>query len=370
MSNTRTTFLADVHLGNPKRHGGPTKIGVNWRGELVMRAFEWALSRRAGHYVICGDLFDSSHPPAQLIERAAAALRKTQPSRATVLCGNHDQVSGLPKDNAVGCLWPNAYPVDGEPLVVKRCHHPLTLVPFRPGPAKTWLPEVLDRASKDDMSGTILCIHLGISDEETVGYLSGSNDSVSVDLLRELCDWHGFEAVVAGNWHEHRVWDIDVDGGDGRIVQVGATAPTGFSNPGHDDYGWVSHWDGSMFEHERVPGPRFVVMEGPLDAQDLREKMDPVNQYFIEGRCQPHDAQEVREVLEEMHATLDHVEAWSLRVVRPEARAKAREAAKAARAAETLEEAVRAFVAGMELKEGVEPKEVLELAAGYLKGDG
>ena len=63
-------FVADVHLWNHRRCGGPVKAGINRRGAQTLNALHYAADLAAGMgaaaLFVAGDLFDAVNPPPQL----------------------------------------------------------------------------------------------------------------------------------------------------------------------------------------------------------------------------------------------------------------------------------------------------------------
>ena len=266
----RISAVADVHLGSPRRMGGPVHVGVNARGrealDVLSRAVFRVVVARPDVFVVCGDLFDTTSPPPQLLARVqeilGAAVDGGVPT--VVIPGNHDQVSDAEGDNALRPLRPagvrvvdvwNADPGDQVASGV-------LLAPFKREPVAEWLPSFL---SKYAGSGArILCLHAVIIDASTPVFLRNSPDAVEARVLGRMCAEYGIRAVVCGNWHKRGRWrESGVE-----IVQVGALVPTGFDNQGVFDeaqaplYGALAH--GSVEEpgvrvvHESIPGPRFV----------------------------------------------------------------------------------------------------------------
>lgn len=358
----RTAVIADVHLGSPKRLGGPVYCGINRRGQLVLDAFTEAVdrARAAPGLVICGDLFDTTKPTPQLIRYAQDVLDIEPAQLKVILAGNHDQISTLRLDNALAPLGrgSSTYIVD-HTIDMFAKPHPLTVVPFRPGPVRKWLWDALEAAHNSRMEGSLLCLHMGISDDETPAYLRDVDGQIFIDDLVDIVEWFGFAGACAGDWHERRGWY------DWKIIQVGALAPTGWNNPGVDDYGWMAWWDGKRFECEHVPGPRFIRV-APTERQ-VWQRLNPIDgcTYFVElDVLEDEDAIELREYWSEF----DWVDTLTMRVVRPGASEQARIAAQSARSMSTLQEALTAYVREMPLKNiNVSRDVILNRAAHYLK---
>lgn len=270
MRAMRLTAVADVHLGSPRRMGGPVHVGVNVRGREALDVLSRAVSRvtvtRPDAFVVCGDLFDTASPPPQLIARTQEILSVPVDAGipTVVISGNHDQVSDAEGDNALRPLRPAGVRVvdtwsasPGDQIVGG-----VLLAPFRREPVVEWLPAFMSRYAGN--GAEILCLHAGIIDASTPLFLRSSPDAVEAHVLGRLCAEYGIRAVVCGNWHKRGRWrESGVE-----IVQVGALVPTGFDNQGVFDeqqtplYGGLARVSVEVGEvrvvHESIPGPRFV----------------------------------------------------------------------------------------------------------------
>ena len=266
----RISAVADVHLGSPRRLGGPIRVGVNARGRDALDVLSLAVARvvaaRPEAFVICGDLFDTTAPSPQLLahtqEILGAAVDAGVPT--VVIPGNHDQVSDAEGDHALRPLRPcgvrvvdswNANPCD-------QVVNGVLLAPFKREPVSAWLPVFLEQY--ESAGARVLCLHAGIIDAATPVFLRDSPDAVEARALGRMCAERGIRAVVCGNWHKRGRWrESGVE-----IVQVGALVPTGFDNQGVFDeqqaplYGGLAHLSveesGVRVVHESIPGPRFV----------------------------------------------------------------------------------------------------------------
>ena len=204
--------------------------------------------------MILGDIFDTVRPSPQIIAATGKALEGEVP--VIILEGNHDQVSTQKGDHSLGPLGmsDNVIVVD-EPTVWTSLGdgHQLTLVPHQPGPAKEWLPGVL--ADLNPPEGSMLCMHLGLMDDDVPPYMADVHDAIHYKTVAELCQKYGMRSAVSGNWHRRHFFKHDaVD-----VIQCGALVPTGFDNPGIDHYGTVLEWaGGNHCAHIELPGPRFL----------------------------------------------------------------------------------------------------------------
>lgn len=373
-------FLADCHIGNPRTHGGPISIGMNDRCRMGLRALKDAMKvADACHtVVVAGDLLDTDYPPPQVL-RAVQEIIELPDTNVMVLLGNHEQHSIDPGDHSLGPLeghgmvydLPQAVPV-GDPISAL-----VLMVPSQPGPAKQYVPAMLaqieaqiQKAHGQKWSGLrrILCLHVGIADDDTAPFLQGAHDSIRVEHLEELCAQFGIGAVMCGNWHTHECWETErgID-----IVQIGALVPTGWNNPGLEGYGRVVLFDESKMKVSQiveVGGPRF------LTAQSIEQAEALANKAVLNSHLDLDLFLQLTVEREQMPAALAwkqaHAAEFKAIDVLPdanEAKVAARSSAQAARSAGTLDEAVAAFVGKMQLAEGVDRRGVLNRTRGYIQ---
>lgn len=383
---SRIGIVADAHIGNARRLGGVVTAGLNERCRLAIGTLATACAEAREQdcdalYVL-GDLFDTISPGPRIV---AAVQRVLDASRkrgvpVVVMPGNHDAVSPAPGDHALGPLVPVAVVVE-RPTVLHVGGLSVTMVPHRPGPAAGWLPGAVAQAQGEASEGVgadpssaslntfrCLAVHQGIEHDGTPKHLRGAHDAMTVDELDELCLAHGFHAVLAGHWHDPA--DVRLPRSGALAVQVGALVPTGWSDPGLAGRGrmvLLSSHDPHLMAVE-VPGPRFLRASGPeglptaLDVADSAPKGCSV---FVEWHAPP-DALDVARA--EMAAAEQNVRIAKGVVVADvsEANASAQRAAAAARSADTLAEALAAYVREMELPEGVTRARVLGMARRYV----
>ena len=276
---TALAFVADVHVGNPKQHGGPLSCGVNRRGEYVLAALQAAVHQANGAQaalVVLGDLFDTVRPEAQLIARVQEIFR-TADKTPICLLGNHEMVSTTPGDHSLAPLKPVATIVEKPTLLRVRDARGLSpidliCIPFQPGPAVEWLPAALTAGVQGEPPKLgspvspvkVLALHLGLQDDATAAFLKGAHDSVPISLVEKLAVQHGITHVFAGNWHDHRLWKFPTL----RVEQMGALFPTGWNNPGID-YGYLTVLSYQGEEERRIEGPRFVSVSTLKGVEEL-----------------------------------------------------------------------------------------------------
>jgi hypothetical protein len=163
-------FIADVHVGNHRQHGGSVNAGLNDRCRSVLsalcRAKEQASAAGCTALVVLGDLFDTDQPNPQMIAAVGGAL--VGPLHTQILMGNHDRASGAPGDHALG--WARQVEmldvVEFPQVAALGEVGTLLLVPFRPGDPREWLPDVVADLAEKAPKGRrrVLCVHLGLRD--------------------------------------------------------------------------------------------------------------------------------------------------------------------------------------------------------------
>jgi len=367
----RLGFIADVHAANHQRFGGAVESGINRRCSQILAALRAAAakSREEGcaALFVLGDLFDSVRPEPQVIAAVQEALRAAPDPH--VLVGNHDQVSTLAGDHAVGPLGPVAAVIEvPEVVTVSDAGQELSVVcmPFQPGPAIEWLPAALgnlDGAAGGQ--GRVLLLHLGIEDEATPGFLRGAHDSIPVAKLRELAQQHGFAAVFAGNWHKYRAFP----GAGAKIVQVGALAPCGFRDSGWAEYGRLVVWDSAAetYTSYEIPGPRFFEVRNVSGFTSAEQAKAAGHSVYL--RCVA-GGEDIAGMQGGLAAAKEkgHAVAGSVEVDGADARAAARSSAAVAQSSTTLDEALAGYVEQMAIPEGVDRAAVLAMARKYLGG--
>lgn len=364
------TAIADVHVDNYARWGGPVVAGLNGRARFVLSALSSAvaLSLRLhgdrASLVVCGDLFNRSRPEPALL--AAVQNIFEQHPRVFILVGNHDQESDAYGHNALAPLAPVAHVVE-QPTVVQATgsSRELWLVPFRPGPIAEWLPRVLnDDLERQSMGGAerALFLHAGISDKATPYYLDQTAGSIAVDDLAKLMRAHGIDTCFSGDWHRHQRWRRR----GCEIVQVGALCPNRFPpNYEHGHEGPAVTWDGAdRIDVHDVPGPRFYKRRWSELDQEWVPTGAPA---YLKLTCRTDQVAEAREWLEAMRVRAGLMEEpWlggiELEIDRGIERAKAKTASFEARQANSLDEALTVYVRAMPVPDGVNRDRVLEHA--------
>lgn len=388
---TRVLFVADVHVGNHGRMARPPEAdapGINSRCAEVLRVLLGAARHAAGHaapLVVLGDLLDRARTDPRVLRACAEALRPAAEAGGVfVLKGNHESLSRAEGDHGLGplALLPGLRVIDRPEVVRLRKGLPkpdveLWMVPFDPRPAPEVLRAALPALRAQAEAGreypavdALLCIHAGVIADTTPPFLRDAHDAVSVEVLADLAVEYDLRAVFAGNWHDRGRWAVSPTA---TVLQVGALAPTGFSNPGLAGYGCIAGWPGEGGAEPSevfLPGPRFVEVrtQAELDRA-LREGECSSHRIYLRWHVAAEDFGAAREVLAE--AVADGVLAGAEAVVDPtEAVVAARTAAQAARAAPSVDAALVRYLDAAPPPEGVSPAAVLARVRGYLASEG
>lgn len=374
----KIAFIADVHMHNHRVGGGPVSAGLNARAVGIAHALYTAAHvadhQGAAHMVVAGDLFDTAKPEPQLIAAVAGALQRVQ---AILLVGNHDQVSDARGDHAMAPLaYVDSFEVVDEPRIMLFDDIELWVLPYLAGSSTEAIPAALARlaslapvaslASQSGSSGgaaaygrrRVLACHVGIHDthiraQPHFHWVAQAHDAVSLDLMVSQCRLHSIDAAFAGNWHGRVVWE----GGAGQplVAQIGALVPTGWDNPGLDDYGSVLIYDSETNKVVcvEVPGPRFVNVTSEAELDDARLEAGVHNELRVRWTAQPAQAAGAVQALK-ASGLLGEV-----RINKDALREKAQTAAAAARSSTTLSDALFTFVSKINLPVDVDRAEVL-----------
>lgn len=345
--------IADVHLGNHGRHGGPLVAGMNTRARHIARAIQDAVhevATRNGVLVVAGDLFDVERPEPQIIRAAQEALA---PVATIVIKGNHESHSSEPGDHALGPLAPVCTIVEEPQIIALDDASPVNVwcVPFQAGAAKTWLPKVLAEleATRTLDAPDLLVVHLGIQDKRTASFLHTADDAINVDTLHKLCARHGIDYVFAGNWHDRRHWGFP----NLEVQQIGALVPTGWDNEGLTGFGGLASFDPTLTGAQpmiEIRGPRFVKVRGGIDAcDDVIKRAKWKDLVYLQAIVDPEDLAAVTDHLATVRAA-GNLAAAEVRAETIYREAAAATAAHNARNADTIDDAIESFVTRMPLR--------------------
>ena len=356
----RAAFVADVHIANHKRFGGPSRSGINTRCRLVLDALAAAVAQanaaQAEAFVVLGDLFDDTRPSPQIITATREVLSAAAMD-VHIIVGNHDQNSADAGDHALGPLASRGQIfVHEQPTIVQLHNGLLMLIPYRTGNARGWLPQEIARLAAVAPRDTPLAlgVHLGVSDDKTPIFMHGAHDSIEAATLDVLMKQHGITQAFTGNWHKHRNWEFtDDDGTVRKIVQCGALAPTGFDNPGVM-YGSVILDSVDSWRRVLIPGPRFISAEWEdLNLDDLQDLADEGHKVFVQARAQPAY---LTGAVAEIKARVDKGLLAGGEAIPNAHMTKliARSAAQGARSASSIDDAVASFIGRMQMPDGVD----------------
>ncbi len=241
MTFTRTlAFVADVHLGNHQRLGGPLdEFGLNQRFRWSMHALQGALqaarAMSAANLVVAGDLFDNASPPPSMLASVYRTVRN-QGSRWASLAtmrGNHD-AEHLATAASDPVTKTDAW-IDAADVQHLRAIH------YLPQPARDYVLAAVARREMPGVIRPVVAFHAGVRDSLTAPWLRNAKDSVDVEELFDAMEGGERWVAIAGNWHDRRQWSrVGRDGIERHVIQCGALAPTGFDNPGILGYGMVT----------------------------------------------------------------------------------------------------------------------------------
>ena len=335
-------LVADVHVDNFRKYGGPVVGGVNKRGRAVLgslrSAYNHAKNAKCNRFIVRGDLFHSSSPSPQLITQVASIVAPPPMQAVPVmetdfLVGNHDQVSLALNDHALAPFsFMGIQVIEGTSL---HDDGDLAFVPFRPGDTAEWLEEEMSNCQ----GASLLGLHLGIFDDATAPYLQKCEDAVSYERLTELCDKFDIGDVVAGNWHQGRKWEDDTR----TMVIPGALSPTGFADLGNKTIGRMIIWDDGEFTIKTVPGIRFM----KYSLKEFKERdIGRSATHYYKLMLQPDELEEARELVREQGVE----DRWEFALDNSEAAEALESAAEKARSVESLDEAIDVYINKLEIE--------------------
>ncbi len=359
----RIYFVADVHLGNHRQHGGAEVAGVNARcGEIAAILGEAMTLPQAGDtIVILGDLFDSARPSPQVISAAMAALSaRATGVQVVILVGNHDRRSDAPGDTALAPLdWLTGVDVVERPMVLHRSGARLLLVPYMPDQCSADLiaeVKALGDTCASHTAPVIVGLHAGIIGDDAAPWAQAARNAITNGDLADVTASVGADFAISGDWHSHAVYEnFNAQHGHAtRVIQCGALVPTGWNNPGLDGYGTIYEWSAGKLVRHEVSGPRYV----RTNTAGLA-KLPKDTPHTLRVRIDAADADE------EAAARADSRVCTVARAdIDP--KASATQAANAARSSASIEQAISAYCRNMDLPEGIDPALVAQTARSYL----
>lgn len=263
---TRVAIIADPHVANHRRWGGPLVGGLNDRGrqcvEVLRRSHDTAAKEACQGLFVLGDLFHNTKPTPPLVRATADAL-SVGPMKTYVLLGNHDKQSEEEHDHAAASMSKHVEIVDKPRVVGVSDDLDVWVIPYTAGEAKDWLTAGMATCgtlARGYGRKTIVLTHLGIFDDDTPGYLKDAKDAVSISHVRWLCrevhERYRIDGFFAGNWHSRREWH---EGGLS-VVIPGTVCPATFSDDPKAS-GFMAYYDTSRSNGwTMIAGPRFMTM--------------------------------------------------------------------------------------------------------------
>lgn len=378
----KIAFIADVHIGNHLRFGGPISCSKNSRCRMALSCLERARSlvNDCDALVIAGDLFDHHRPEAPVIAGVQEILSRSSGLQTYIMRGNHDQNSDEPGDHALAPLEIPPVSVVDEPHTQHFGANDgisVMLLPYRSGESSRWIPEAVedyaDWADKHYADWKyamtrVLVLHAGIITPGTPPYLQNAHDAISVEQLDAIAKRHGLSYVLAGNWHGRMRMEREWGQHRCTYLQIGALVPTGFDNPGLAQYGTVAivatDGDGNhSLEIREVPGPRFVKVQNADElkamAQAARGAGHNLMVEWSVERDEAGHASAVADVLKSQSLLYD-AEIVSSRPQTPEA------VALPDKSPDAVDRAVARFIDDMPVPDDVDRNEVLNRVRQYL----
>jgi DNA repair exonuclease SbcCD nuclease subunit len=357
------SVIADVHIGNHKKFGGPLVGGLNRRCRLAVEVLKKAVfAAGSGDLVICGDLFDVAYPSPPVVSAVMGALSR-QSGTTYILRGNHDMHSSSGSDDALAPLER----VTGVRVVREKTSMVLS------GYRAVFLPYVSSGSAADDLRTMepeaadprdhVIFGHFGVSDESTPPFLRNSGGSMdaseALKHLQRVTRFGLYGTLYVGDWHNRGEWRTDgARESPERIYQCGALVPTGFDNPGVH-YGFVkTHTSTKVIQ---IPGPRFLQFTfEAFEDEDLTNMkgLSKEDQVFIRFRCARKNRPDAMAKIRKMKDA-GMIEDGDTSIDGEVHRAKAKQAALAAGGERSVLDQIGAYVAKMPLPAGVERDVVL-----------
>ncbi len=363
--------VADVHIGNHKRFGGPLVGGLNARCRMAIDVFHEAVKTADAWNAplfVCGDLFDVARPAPPVVRAVMDVINAYRTVEVRIVLGNHDMHTNVGYDDAVSPLelLPNVriHRADETFDICAGCIG--STLPYGSSDADP-LPRLAERVSAEDewkplnkVDRHIIFGHFGVSDPNTPFFLQGSGGSISAEKALWGIKLWGINSssikrtLVVGDWHMEGDWKD----GNANVIQCGALVPTGFDNPGHG-YGSVVILDTttSAFTRTRIPGPRFE--KHSFEAFEDGDIVPNGNKTYVSftaaRKNKPAASEKIRELVR-AGLIVDGAVAVDGEVQRVTAKA----AALAAGSETSIREQVAAYVSKVSLPEGVTRDELLE----------
>lgn len=208
----------------------------------------------------------------------------------------------------------------------------------------------------------LLGVHFGVRSKTTPPWLRDAPDSMYGEELGFLAAKHEIAEVFAGHWHHREAREAK---GEARVWQVGSLCPTGFDDTteGHG----IAIWEDGVVLFEEIEGPRFLAT---TDEAEILKAVKAKGKHTSLHVSWVVPSKMVATALARLEGYGDQMAAFEVVPNEEGTETAARDAAEAARSATALDEALAAFVGGMQLAEGVDRDDVLARSRRYLEGPG
>lgn len=340
--------IADCHIGNLSAWGGPVgPNGLNRRGELTVatlrRACARAVELNCDTLFVAGDMFHNRRPEPAVIAAVQAVFSEAYGVglKIIIVPGNHDMMDASAEGGNTACapLWECATVV-----LAPRTERGVFLVPYDSRvPMAQHLTEVL---ANKKLGAQVLVTHVGVWDDldaKASPWYRKAKDGMHTSLLFDAMEDAGITMAFVGNYHQHRVWKR----GSLTIVQVGTLCPGGFGDGGIVDRGLLAQCCEGVFSMHEIPGPRFITWDGTSDA-GKGERKNAENTYF--GR--QVGGVELSEVAKGYMGGYEYIPAQDNETQGTPAEDYG---------GDSPDEALAAYVEGMDLPAGVDKAAVLEM---------
>lgn len=278
--------VADVHVHNHTRWGGPLVNGINRRCfqvlDVLHRALERAVERKATHFFIAGDLFHSRRPEPAVLAAVARLLDQKGAQRGlqiVIVPGNHDMVDASAGGGNTACepLYQVANVIRQPTWLVTPAANVLC-VPFDSSAPMAEiiadaLPAAIAQLTRLQDGPRVLVTHVGVfssASKSTPDWMKRAKDAISWEALDPLLRGAGISIAYVGNYHERASWGSFPNP---VTQQLGTLAPASFNDEGLGGFfGHVDFYDGDKMSTVELDGPRFVEVE--TDLQALKVSID------------------------------------------------------------------------------------------------
>lgn len=252
--------ISDIHMSNKLPHAHPGKDGVTDRLQDQIRLWDNVAKHVRSYKVDCvlilGDLFDKSLVDAVTLTTTVKCIVDL-PCNVRILPGNHDAASvtgGRFTVEAFGAMDKEHIRYLRPEVMFSPCDwlhfYP---VPFGPSaPSMEQIEKAKLTAERHQEAVNVLLLHHSIIGCSHLGWTC--DDGLDSE---EVCD--GFDAVLAGHFHEHQRFGPDLQG-----MYLGAPMHHRYDDVGRSAQYWILTFtpDGEIDEEAVDPGlPKFRRVE-------------------------------------------------------------------------------------------------------------